>query len=345
MAETLAPTDMNISKPCADVSEAHNGQNNHASTVMSTMWYLERSPLYDTEKPYSMRYNPDDGVPQSNFQKIRCPVKVKSMREPGAGPFRLDECGFQLIQLHSSLEPDDFWDQERVQSVYIQEVKEALKKELGAKYVHVLDYALRKRHESFPISTGEEYEYDQPTALAHIDFTRDEGERITKVLFGDRAGEVLKGRWQAVNIWKPIRGPLNDWPLGLCDGRTLDFEKDTVSSDVVFDDFVTENLQIYPNPASEWYYLPDHNTWEALIFKSGDSDPSAAVPGCCHSGFFNPKSDKSELRQSLDCRCFVYYADLDEYPPIVADVTQPASADSLIVSGVPSMCIVAERVT
>ncbi|KAJ4402240.1 hypothetical protein N0V85_005350 [Neurospora sp. IMI 360204] len=269
MTEALAPTDMNLSKPCADVPKTHNGRDNDAGTVMSSMWYLERSPLYDTEKPYSMRYDPDDGVPQSNLQKVHRPIQVKSMREPGAGPFRLDECGFQLIQLHSSLKPDDFWDQERVQSVYIQEVKEALKKELGAKYVHVLDYA----------------------------------------------GNI--------SIWKPIRGPLNDWPLGLCDGRTLDFEKDTVSSDVVFDDFVTENLQIYHNPAFEWYYLPDHNTWEALIFKSADSDPSAAVPGCCHSGFFNPKSDKSELRQSLDCRCFVFYADLDEYPPIVADVTQP----------------------
>ena len=31
-----------------------------------------------------------------------------------------------------------------------------------------------------------------------IDFTIEEGERITKVLFGDRAGEVLRGHWQAV---------------------------------------------------------------------------------------------------------------------------------------------------
>ena len=30
------------------------------------------------------------------------------------------------------------------------------------------------------------------------DFTVEEGERITKVLFGDRAEEVLKGGWQAV---------------------------------------------------------------------------------------------------------------------------------------------------
>jgi hypothetical protein len=30
------------------------------------------------------------------------------------------------------------------------------------------------------------------------DFTAKEGERIIRVLFGDRAEEVLQGRWQAI---------------------------------------------------------------------------------------------------------------------------------------------------
>ena len=62
----------------------------------------------------------------------------------------------------------------------------------------------------------------------------------------------------------------------------MDFENDTIPSDVVFDDFVTENLQILYNPDFQWYYLPDHNTWEALIFKSGDSEKGkAAGMWCC----------------------------------------------------------------
>ncbi|KAK3328635.1 hypothetical protein B0T19DRAFT_196139 [Cercophora scortea] len=294
------------------------------NAIESSMWYLERAPLYDTEKPYSMRYEPGDGIPQTNFVKIKQPITVKSMRQPGAGPFHLNECGFQLIELASSLPYDGFWDNDKVQQVYIPEVKEALKRSLGAKYVVVLDYAVRKREASFPLPTGEEYEYDQPTALAHIDFTVEEGERIIKVMFSDRAREVLQGRWQAINIWKPIKGPLNDWPLGLCDARSMDFERDVVPSDVIFDNFVTENLQIFPSPSFEWYYLPDHQTWEALIFKSADSEPSGAV-GCAHSGFYNPKADKNELRESLDCRCFVFFADLGEYPPIVGDICQPQS--------------------
>ncbi|KAI1425309.1 hypothetical protein F5Y12DRAFT_784740 [Xylaria sp. FL1777] len=286
------------------------------------MYYLDRADLYDTEKPYTMRYQPDENIPQTNFVKVKCPIRVKSMRDSSDGPFKLDECGFQLIQLQSQLSYEEFWDNEKVQSTYVQEVKNALKAELGAKYVFVLDYAVRKRHPSFPVSTGDEYEYDQPTSMAHIDFTVEEGERIINVIFGDRAAEVLKGRWQAVNIWKPIKGPLNDWPLGLCHTQSVDWERDTVASDVVFDDFVTENVQMYHNPKFQWYYLPDHNTWEALIFKSADSQDGRTA-GCPHSGFYNPTAAREEMRESLDCRCFVFYAEMENYPPVVGDICQP----------------------
>ncbi len=87
------------------------------------------------------------------------------------------------------------------------------------------------------------------------------------------------------SLWKPIKGPLIDWPLGLCDTRSVNFPQDTIAGDVVFDGFVTENLQVMHSPNFEWYYLPNHETWEALIFKSGDSEQGAS-PGmyCCYAG-------------------------------------------------------------
>jgi len=290
--------------------------------IESTMYYLEKTPLYDTEKPYTMRYKPEEEIPQTNFKKCERPMTARSMRAPGSGPFRFEECGFQLVEFHSKMSYDDFWDSDKTQDVYIQEVRETIKKALGAKFVWVLDYAVRRRHASFPVSTGENYQYDQPTALAHVDFTKEEGERIIRILFGDRADDVLRGRWQAVNLWKPIKGPLNDWPLGLCDTRSVDYPQDTIAGDVVFDGFVTENLQVVHNSNFEWYYLPDHETWEALIFKSGDSE-EGATPGTPHSGFYNPHASKVELRESLDCRCFAFFEDLEPYPPIVDHSVAP----------------------
>lgn len=80
------------------------------------------------------------------------------------------------------------------------------------------------------------------------------------------------------SVWKPIKGPLDDWPLGLCDSRSVDFAKDTIAGDIVFDDFVTENLQVFPSQNFQWYYVPEQNNWEVLMFKSADSDETA-VPG------------------------------------------------------------------
>lgn len=107
------------------------------------MYYLERLPLYDTEKPYTMRYEPDEDIPQSNFKKVPYPMVVKSMREQGVESFRINECGFQLVHLDSALSYDEFWDSKRVEEVYIKEVKDMLKRELGAKFAVALDFAVR----------------------------------------------------------------------------------------------------------------------------------------------------------------------------------------------------------
>ncbi|KAM0236962.1 hypothetical protein ACHAP5_009202 [Fusarium lateritium] len=182
--------------PSAVATITHNEEQD-GSTIQSSMYYLDRATLYDGEKPYSMRYLPEE-IPQSNYKKVKYPMTVKSMRDCGVDSFRLNECGFQRVELKTKLSYDEFWNNQRIQEVYIEEVKDTLKAELGAKHVHVLDYAVRKRHESFPISTGKEYEYDQPTALAHIDFTVEEVRRMINVLYGDRAEEILKGSWQAI---------------------------------------------------------------------------------------------------------------------------------------------------
>lgn len=113
---------------------------NHGTTIESSMYYLERVQLYDIEKPYSMRYLPEEDIPQCNYVKVKHPIAVKSLRE--SGPFHIDECGFQLIDIHSDLTYDEFWKNEKLQSVYLPEVEKALKLELGAKYVYILDYAV-----------------------------------------------------------------------------------------------------------------------------------------------------------------------------------------------------------
>lgn len=110
--------------------------------IESTMHYLENIPLYEIEKPYTMRYLPVEDIPQSNFHKCEKPMTAINMRQSDVGPFKFNECGFEFIEFHSKMSYDDFWDNEKIQKVYIQEVREAIKKAIGAKFVWVLDYAV-----------------------------------------------------------------------------------------------------------------------------------------------------------------------------------------------------------
>ena len=47
------------------------------------------------------------------------------------------------------------------------------------------------------------------------------------------AEELLKHRFGIVNVWRPIRGPVQDLPLALCDARSFT-DNDLIASDLVY---------------------------------------------------------------------------------------------------------------
>ncbi|KAK8084483.1 hypothetical protein PG997_005754 [Apiospora hydei] len=247
-------------------------------SVVSEMHYLEQQKLYETEKPYSLRFPPNGipQLPQSNVKRERHQIQLHSMRQ--RKDLTLDSCGFELLVSPCSIPYEDFANPQRIQDTYLPNLGHNLKIALGAKLVIPLDSCgqVRRRHRLFPISTGENYEHNQPTAMAHIDFTVREGERMIHALFGGNADQVLQSRWQIINAWRPIKGPLNDWPLGLCDTRTVDFQSDTMPGDIVFREFFTENIQVHYNSKQVWYWLPEQTVDEVLLFKSAESDANSA---------------------------------------------------------------------
>ncbi|PVH83071.1 hypothetical protein DL98DRAFT_558939 [Cadophora sp. DSE1049] len=288
------------------------------SSVQTSLYFLARDELFKTEKPYSLRFPPDGDLPQSNIRREKFEVSINDIRK-GESP-TLERNGFQVMNMQSAMCYEDFADEKMIKDVYLPELQNALMKELDGRHVHVMDFAVRRRHSQFPISTGKEFETLQPAALAHVDFTVREGERLIEVMYGDQAIELLRGHWQIINIWRPLRGPLNDWPLALCDAQSVDYRNDIMAGDLVYESFATENLQVMHNADQKWFYLPDQTTTEVLIFKSADSEHSDA-PASPHAAFHNPKVTPEELpRESIDCRAFVFYIDLPEYPPVVEDI-------------------------
>lgn len=97
----------------------------------------------------------------------------------------------------------------------------------------------------------------------------------------ENAEFLLKGRVRHVNIWRPLNGPLQNYPLAVCDGRTVPFEN-TLETDRISRRYQGDTLFTLFQKGYKWYYLSGQKNDEPLIFKGFDS--KASVTGCASPG-------------------------------------------------------------
>lgn len=80
------------------------------------------------------------------------------------------------------------------------------------------------------------------------------------------------------SAWKPLRGPVRDWPLALCDTSSVSELDDLVPMDNIFPQYPIENSQVYHRSDHKWYYMANQLSSELLIFRQADSKVG------CHAG-------------------------------------------------------------
>ena len=73
------------------------------------------------------------------------------------------------------------------------------------------------------------------------------------------------------SVWKPLRGPIRDWPLAICDATTVQPERDFAATDFIFDKQQRENIMVHFNKDQRWVYLSDQMPSELLLFRQADS--------------------------------------------------------------------------
>ena len=255
---------------------SHNAA--QANFVVSSIYFLKRSPKLLEEKPYAFRFELDnDDIPQTNMtMEENEGIAIADIRGR-EDAFTLKKNGFEIMELRSKLAYEDFNDENKI-PIYLVELEELLQRRLGASQVVVFRHGIRKRHPDFPVSTGREYQFDQPTSVAHVDTTP--GDMIAELgrQLGRWAGRELPPRIEWINIWKPLRGPLNDWPLALCDSSTVDCDQDFETADILYPTFAVENYQVHRNESHRWYYLSDQSVDELIVFQQA-SNQQHVLPG------------------------------------------------------------------
>lgn len=74
---------------------------------------------------------------------------------------------------------------------------------------------------------------------------------------------------------------IGDWPLALCDGRTVDHDADLVETDHIQRKYTGPTMYMMHNPNQRFYYFGGQRDDEVLIFKNFDSKEDACP---CKSG-------------------------------------------------------------
>jgi hypothetical protein len=255
-----------------------------------------------TERPRNYTFEPPAGIPRSNTTRDAHRVPIHSAR-PIAADITLDREGFAV--LHHASAVRDFYDEDELRRVYYAEAERLIADATGAKKVFVFDHTLRRRVPGMDDRAPGAPR--QPSTGVHVDHTERSGPQRVRDFFGDEADALLRGRVQVINLWRPIRGPLRDAPLAVCDAATV-APGDLVAADLVYRDRVGETYGVVYNPEHRWYYVPDMQPDEALLLKCYDSSTDGRARFAPHTAFEDPTAPPDMLpRESIELRTLVFH--------------------------------------
>ena len=91
--------------------------------------------------------------------------------------------------------------------------------------------------------------------------------RVHRHLPPSDAPALLERRFQIINLWRPISHAAYDWPLALCDYRSVDPKTDLVPSDLIYPDRKGETNAVKYNASHKWKYLKGMEPEEFVLIK------------------------------------------------------------------------------
>ncbi len=231
---------------------------------------------------------------------------------PVQGSFDLDVHGFEIRRHPTAV--TDFSDAGRLEAVYVPEVCRLVQERLGADQVLSRGWELRRSvapaaHDAQP-----------PAAGVHGDYAPDHVPGMVARAYARHFPDGPGFRRAVVtSTWRVFSPPPQDWPLALCDSRTLADEDgapvttyfvETLPEDpfgpVDHLEPVGSSWKIRHNPAQAWWYFPGMSRDEVLLIKLGDTDREVAR-AAPHAAFADSTAHGAVPRHSIELRTFAYF--------------------------------------
>jgi hypothetical protein len=264
---------------------------NRGPVTASLTYFL---PPVDGSAPFGYVETPPAGQPKYNYGSDIHEVEISDLRGQES-EFSLAKNAFAAISNVASAETE-FSSDEHIKTVYYPEVEDLILKNVpGAKRVLLFDHTIRRANPNADRA---------PVIRVHIDQTASAAAARVRFHLLDEADELLKGRYRIINVWRPINGAVESFPLAVADTTTLQ-DEDVISVEHRYPDRVGETAGIKYNKGTKWYYWSGIGNDERLLLQCSDSENlSSRAP---HSAFVDPRSgEHAKPRESIEVRALVF---------------------------------------
>jgi hypothetical protein len=195
-----------------------------SATVRGSVYYAARS---DHRRLFHYAYAPH-GTEETNIEFVEHVVEIADVRR-SLRPLRLEFEGASVLRHRSDVRR--FYDEEELRRVGYPETAELVRSVTGATNVVVFDHNIRGRSDQPKVLTAGGVR--PPVFHIHTDFTDSSARARAAAVPG--AAATSGQRMAAINVWRPIAGPLRDCPLAICDASSVE-EWDLLATDLLYPD-------------------------------------------------------------------------------------------------------------
>jgi hypothetical protein len=261
-----------------------------------------RSPVYyaaaGNRQLFSYAYAPH-GTEETNIEFVEHVVDIRDVRNRPQ-PLRLEVEGASMLPHRSAVR--SFYDEDELRRVGYSEAAELVRCATGAAEVMVFDHNIRGR--DGPAKALAAGDVKSPVFHIHTDFSGTSARSRAAAVLG--RAPAPGQRMAAINVWRPIAGPLRDCPLAICDASSVE-EGDLLAADLLYPNRTGQIYYVSFNPAHRWYYASDMQTDEVWLFKNYDSAADGRARFAPHTAFVDPTHRVVQPRESVEFRTFAFF--------------------------------------
>jgi hypothetical protein len=255
-------------------------------------------------KPVNETFDAGQAIRRRTGATEQRTMRIRDGR-PLLGQLSLDQNGFALVEHRTAL--TDFFDATQLETLYYPEAEQLVQVASGASRVVVFDHTLR----TGDLTEQQAKRIREPVLWAHNDYTEWSGPQRVREILPEEAEQLLQHRFAIIQVWRAIDRPIQSHPLALADARSVS-SRDLLPAERRYPDRVGETYQLCYNPDHRWFYFPEMQRDEAIVFKVYDSQADGRARFTPHTSFIDPTSPpNAPPRQSIEVRAFAFFAPIE----------------------------------